>query len=247
MSNFTDFNMLYNEPGAGMEYITNPGQITGKDLLILPGSKNTIGDLQYIQKAGLAAEIMRFAKEGGTVMGICGGYQMLGKKILDPDGTETDVGQADGLGLLDFEVTLQKEKVTAQSKGKIEQDAQGLFAGLKGCHLEGYEIHMGKNEYGPDACSVAYLHSQGGQESHVLDMVCSPEGNVFGTYLHGIFDNGTFLRGLVNYLRGKKGLEAIQSEPLTFAGYKEREYDKLADIVRGNSDMEMFYRILQCI
>lgn len=247
MSNFTDFNMLYNESGVGVQYITSPAQIADKDLLIIPGSKNTIGDLQFIQKNGLAAEITRFANKGGMLMGICGGYQMLGKRILDPDGSETDTGQAQGLGLLDFDVTLQKEKTTAQSKGKIAFGGQGLFGDLNGCCVEGYEIHMGQNKYGPDACQVAYLHSQGGEGAHVLDMVCNKDGNVFGTYLHGIFDNGTFMRGLVNHLRGAKGLDAIAGDAITFAEYKEREYDKLADVVRNNSDMEMFYRILNGI
>ncbi|MEI6102208.1 MAG: cobyric acid synthase, partial [Eubacteriales bacterium] len=247
MSNFTDFNMLYNESGVGIQYITNPAQIADKDLLIIPGSKNTIGDLRFIQKNGLGAEIIRYANEGGMLMGICGGYQMLGKRINDPDGSETDAGKAQGLGLLDFDVTLQKEKVTAQSKGKIAFGGQGFFNNLNGCCVEGYEIHMGQNEYGPDAFPVAYLYIQGGTKAHVLDMVCNPESNVFGTYLHGIFDNGTFMRGLVNHLRSKKRLDAIQDDIISFAEYKEREYDKLADIVRNNSDMELFYHILNSI
>ena len=245
MSNFTDFNILYNESGVGVEYITNPAQIAGKDLIILPGSKSTMGDLAFIRRYGLADELVRFAQEGGMLMGICGGYQMLGNRIFDPEGSETGDKETEGLGLLDFDVTLLRDKVTAQSKGRIEYEGGCFFAGLNGCGVDGYEIHMGQNEYGPDAVPVAYIIRQGDWDVRLLDMVCNPAGNVFGTYLHGIFDNGVFMRRLVNHLRMRKGLDAIRGETLSFAEYKEREYDKLADIVRHNSDMEMFYRILR--
>lgn len=245
MSNFTDFNILYNESGVGVEYITSSSQIADKDLIILPGSKSTMGDLNFLRQSGLAGELVRFAQEGGMLMGICGGYQMLGKRIFDPQGSETGDKQTQGLGLLDFDVTLLKDKVTAQSKGRIEYAGNGFFAELNGCGLEGYEIHMGRNEYGKDAVPVATVIRQGKRDVHLLDMVCNPKANVFGTYLHGVFDNGVFLRKLVNNLRQKKGLGAIEGKALSFAEYKEREYGKLADIVRHNSDMEMFYRILR--
>ncbi|MFZ5975007.1 MAG: cobyric acid synthase [Bacillota bacterium] len=245
MSNFTDFNMLYREHGVGVEFISSPGQMEDKDLIIIPGSKNTIGDLTYLKKAGLAQKAAAFAANGGLLMGICGGYQMLGKKIYDPERCETDAGEALGLGLLDFEVTMQREKVTAQSRGKIAFEGEGLFAALNGCSLEGYEIHMGQNVYGSSAVPVAYLDKPEGGESAVLDMVCNNKGNVFGTYLHGIFDNGIFLRGLINYLRGRKGMEPLEAKPESFADFKEREYDRLADIVRHNTDMELFYHILR--
>lgn len=245
MSNFTDFNILYQEHGVGVEYITLPHQMEGKDLIVIPGSKNTIGDLEYLKKSGLGKKAEELAADGTLLMGICGGYQMLGKRIYDPDGCETDAGEAEGLGLLDFTVTLEKDKVTSQSKGKIAPQNKGLFAGLSGCTIYGYEIHMGQNSYGTEAMPVAYLNQRGSEPVDVLDMVCNREGNVFGTYLHGIFDNGGFLRGLVNIIRDKKGLRDITSAEISFSEYKEREYDRLAELVRNNTDMELFYKILR--
>jgi adenosylcobyric acid synthase len=245
MSNFTDFNMLYREHGVGVEFVSSPGQMEGKDLIIIPGSKNTIGDLNYLRKAGLAQKALELAAKGTLLMGICGGYQMLGKKIYDPDRCETDAGEAEALGLLDFEVTMLKDKVTSQSRGKIAFTGEGLFAALNGSSLEGYEIHMGQNVFGSGAVPVAYLDKRGADETGVLDMVCNHDGNVFGTYLHGIFDNGIFLRRLINFLREKKGLELLTGEPVSFTDFKESEYDRLADIVRHNTDMALFYQILR--
>ena len=146
---------------------------------------------------------------------------------------------------MDITVTLEKDKITSQSKGKIIPYVKGLFFELNGCSMEGYEIHMGQNSFGKDAIPVGYLTRRGAETARVLDMACNPEGNVFGTYLHGIFDNGGFMRGLVNYIRDKKGLGDITSGRVSFTDFKEREYDRLADIVRNHTDMELFYKILR--
>lgn len=244
MSNFTDFNNLYRESGVGVEYVKNPAQLDGKDLVIIPGSKNTIGDLNYLKQAGLFARLKEAAEDGALVMGICGGYQMLGKKIYDPLGCETGVKEAEGLGLLDFEVTLEQEKTLAQSFGRMEAVNTGVLSGLSGCILEGYEIHMGQNRCGSAAVPVAWLTKRRDEDVHVLDMVTNAAGNVFGTYLHGIFDSGVFLRGLIDGIRKQKGLQGIAEGILPFPEFKEREYVRLADIVRHNSDMALFYRIL---
>ena len=245
MSNFTDFNILYKEHGVGVEYITQPQQMDDKDMIIIPGSKNTISDLNFLKKSGLGKKAEELAGRGTLLMGICGGYQMLGKKIYDPHCCETDAGVAEGLGLLDITVTLEKDKITSQSKGKIIPYVKGLFFELNGCTMEGYEIHMGQNSFGKDAMPVGYLMRRGAETARVLDMACNPEGNVFGTYLHGIFDNGGFMRGLVNYIRDKKGLGDITAGRVSFTDFKEREYDRLADIVRNHTDMELFYKILR--
>jgi adenosylcobyric acid synthase len=244
MSNFTDFNNLYREYGVGVAYIKNPAQVEGKDLIIIPGSKNTIGDLNFIRQNGVFGKLREAAEAGALVMGVCGGYQMLGRKIYDPKGMETGLKEAEGLGLLDFEVTLEEEKTLSQSSGRMESVDNGVFAGLSGCSLEGYEIHMGQNRFGSAAVPLAYLHKRGDEDVCVLDMVTNEAGNVFGTYLHGIFDNGVFLRGLVDGIRKQKGLQSIPDDVLSFATFKENEYDRLADIVRHNSDMELFYDIL---
>lgn len=245
MSNFTDFNMLYRENGVGVEYISRPEQLESKDMVIIPGSKNTIYDLVYLQKMGFDNAIRKFAEDGGYVMGICGGYQMLGKNIFDLKHVETDSGEAQGLGLLDIDITMKENKITTQAKGKIFQDLSGLLKDMGGCDIDGYEIHMGQNDFGDKVTKAGYIYRRNGQDTDVLDMVCNKQGNVLGTYLHGIFDNGVFLRGIINNIRKSKGLKNNNEKPISFDEFKEIEYNKLAQIVRSNIDMDLFYEILK--
>ena len=239
ISNFTDFNLLSREEGVSVGYVTRAGELRGKDIIILPGTKNTIEDLNWLKQRGLADEIVRHARQGGLVIGVCGGYQMLGQSLRDPDHTESMIPELAGLGLLDLKVTFHPEKTTVQAAGRVQAD-EGPMAALNGLMLDGYEIHSGTNEFGPEC--VPFLYLNGRTEP---DGVTNRKGNVMGSYLHGLFDSGSLWRALVNRVRQSKGLQDNQGETLTMAQFREREFDRLADIVRQNVDMDSVYRIIR--
>lgn len=239
ISNFTDFNLLSAEPGVGVRYVTRAAELLDVDIVILPGTKNTIEDLNWLKQRGIADEIVRAARRGATVIGICGGYQMLGNRLRDPEHSESRIPELAGLGLLDFDVTFHSEKRTVQSKGEIRCES-GWLADLNGLLLDGYEIHSGRNDFGPGCVPFLYLNG-----SEVPDGVANAEGNVFGSYLHGIFDTGAFWHAIVNHVRREKGLDETESAPLTMAEFREREFDRLADVVRANLDMDALYAILR--
>ena len=239
ISNFTDFNLLAGEPGVAVSYAARASEIRGADIVILPGTKNTIEDLNWLKQRGIADEIVRHARRGGLVFGVCGGYQMLGQALRDPEHTESRIPEMAGLGLLDFSVTFHAEKTTVQASGPIRAES-GWLAALNGVLLDGYEIHSGANEFGPDC--VPFLYLNGREEP---DGVMNARGNVLGSYLHGIFDTGAFWRALVNRVRAEKGLDLNDGELITMAEFRDREFDRLAAIVRQNLDMESVYRIIR--
>ncbi len=239
ISNFTDFNLLSAEPGVALRYAQRPGDLKGADLILLPGTKNTIEDLNWLKQKGLADEIIRHARAGGMVMGICGGYQMLGQRLYDPEHIESRIPELAGLGLLDFDVTFRPGKTTLQARGSVRCES-GWLSALNGVELDGYEIHSGVNTFGADC--LPFLHLNGREAP---DGVVNRQGNVLGSYLHGIFDTGVFYRALVNHLRAQKGLDQTQSEVLTMRDFREREFDRLAALVRQNLDMNSVYKILR--
>ena len=239
ISNFTDFNLLAGEPGVSVSYAARASEIRDADIVILPGTKNTIEDLNWLKQRGIADEIVRHARRGGLVFGVCGGYQMLGETLRDPLHTESRIPEMAGLGLLDFSVTFRAEKTTIQASGPIRAES-GPLAGLNGVTLDGYEIHSGVNEYGAGCLPFLYLNGRAEP-----DGVMNARGNVLGSYLHGIFDTGTFWRALVNWVRAEKNLDANEGETLTMAEFRSREFDRLAAIVRQNLDMDAVYKIIR--
>lgn len=239
ISNFTDFNLLGSEPGVAVSYVTRASEIAGADIVILPGTKNTIEDLDWLVRRGMADAIVRCARAGGMVVGICGGYQMLGARLRDPEHTESRIPETAGLGLLDFTVTFQPEKTTVQAGGVIE--AEGIWLSeLNGLRLDGYEIHSGVNEFGPGCVPFLRLNGRGAP-----DGVANPAGNVLGTYLHGLFDGGMLWRALVNRVRAKKGLSANDGGLITMQEFRNREFDRLAAAVRQSLDMDAVYQIIR--
>jgi adenosylcobyric acid synthase len=230
ISNFTDFDPFFYEPDVEVVYSVNKSDIENADLLIIPGSKNTIKDLLFIRESGIEESIKRAAKKGVVVAGICGGYQMLGKTIKDPLAIEGDIKEAKGIGLLDIETEIKNTKVTSQV------EAEPLCGGFKGL-VRGYEIHMGvtKGEVG-----LFRLHRFSGNQT-VADG--SLNGNVWGTYIHGIFDNDEFRLWLLNSLREKKGLP-VQNRPVEYSEIKEQKIERWAAFVRDNLDMEFIRRLL---
>ncbi len=208
ISNFTDFSLLAGEPDVEVFYAERPGELKDADVILLPGTKNTIEDLNWLKQRGLADEIIRRARDGAMVVGVCGGYQMLGE-------------------------------TTVQSSGAIACES-GWLSAYNGVVLDGYEIHAGVNAFGPGC--VPFLYLNGRTEP---DGVTNRAGNVIGTYLHGLFDTGVFWRAVVNRVREQKGMDARDGEVLTIEQYRDREFDRLAAVVRQNLDMDAVYAILR--
>ena len=237
ISNFTDFQALTLQPGVRVRYAERSADLENADLIILPGTKNTLEDLIWLRDRGLDAPVIRHARGGGMVMGICGGYQMLGRELHDPDHVESQVPETPGLGLLDMDVTFAPDKRTRQSTGTVGC-ASGWLSGLNGTELDGYEIHAGRSAFGPGCVPWLIIDGE-------TDGVCSPEQNVLGTYLHGIFDDGRFFAALADRIRGLKGLPGARAPVMTMEEFREREFDRLADIVRASVDMGAVYRIIR--
>lgn len=234
LSNYTDFAPLASIPGAAVRYITKPAELSGADLAILPGTKNTIGDWRWVRETGLDAAVRRYADAGGPVVGICGGYQMLGNTLRDPLGVE-EGGEAGGLGLIEADTVFGEQKQRRRVHGRF-CGLEGLFAPLNGLSFEGYEMHMGRTRAARPAALVA---DSGGERPDG----CS-RGNVWGSYVHGLFDSEEVLRALEAVLLRRKGLSPGDEPVCSREEYKRREYDKLADLVRQSLDMEAVYRIL---
>ena len=234
ISNFTDFQALTLQKGVRVRYAETAADLEKADIIILPGTKNTIEDLIDLRNRGMDAPIIRHARRGGTLIGICGGYQMLGRKLRDPLHTESRVPEIGGLDLLDMDVTFAPEKKTAQSSGVVDCSGTWLSE-LNGLILDGYEIHAGENALYDGA--VPWLTING-----KTDGVCNREGNVIGTYLHGIFDDGQFFQAVKRHVRGENG---AGERVMTMEEFREREFDRIADIVRASVDMDAVYRIIR--
>lgn len=231
ISNFTDIDALRIVEDVNIKYITSVDEMGDEDIIVIPGTKNTIDDLKEIKDNGIATEIIKASKNGKVVIGICGGFQMMGEKIKDPYGIESEIKEIPGLGLLELETIMEKEKNTLQYEGELK-DCFGILEGLDGEKVKGYEIHQGVTL---------------GDEKKVTEderVVAVAKGdNIFATYLHGIFDNEKVTRTILNKVREKKGIET-QIVGITFDEYRERELDKLEKIFRENIDMEKIYKIL---
>ena len=237
ISNSTDFEPLQQEAGVRLRYITTSWQLGSPNLIIIPGSKSTVSDLNHLKESGLAQAITEKAKTGTPVIGICGGFQMLGKGIEDPECVESDEKNVEGLGLLDITTTFEGEKTTHQVTASVASD-EGLFAGLAGETLTGYEIHMGQTRCGNVASAFKITQRSGGGDDH-FDGAIGQDGKVFGTYLHGLFDSEQFRRTLLRNVKpGYRPDETGSQLPS-----KEEQYDKLANLVRESLDIEQIYRI----
>ena len=231
LSNFTDFNPLERMEAVTLRYVCAPRELGNPDLILLPGTKNTMDDLRWLRESGLESQILKHAARGGAVAGICGGYQMLGREVSDPQGVEGG-GSLRGLGLLPVSTVFLGEKTRTRVTG-VFQNAAGLFAGMNGVSFEGYEIHMGDTDL--EGAPMAVL---GGEKPDGL-----AAGNVWGSYVHGIFDKGCCAQALVNCLLTAKGLDASAAS-VDWKEYQQAQYDKLADGVRAALDMDLIYRIL---
>lgn len=233
ISNFTDFKSLEIEPDVSVRYVFPGDQVGSPDILILPGSKNTLEDSLYLQKSGLADEIRGVHQEGKLIFGICGGYQLLGTMLHDPNQVESTHGSLPGVGLLNVETYFENEKTTTQVIAKAGEEV-----------ITGYEIHMGKTVNHEQQC-FSQIFSANGTPVERLDGAISSDGRVIGTYLHGVFDNSIWRRKLLNQVRQTKDLTIIEEYAMPYQDYKNLQYDKLADLLRENLDMEKIYQIME--
>ena len=234
ISNFTDFAPLETHPLLGVRYVDRASKLGAPDLVILPGTKSTMDDLLWLRESGLETAVRKLAASGTPVLGVCGGYQMLGERIDDAAGVEGSLKSLRGMELLPCATAFRPEKTLTRVRATVTGGP------LDGAALEGYEIHMGVNEYRPDCMPFLYLN----RREHP-DGVSNKEGNVMGTYLHGLFDTGAFGRALINKVKKDKGIAVSDSEVLTMEQFRERELNKAADIVRANLDMESVYTIIK--
>lgn len=236
ISNFTDFNVFERMDGVSLRYVKHLEALGNPDLIFLPGTKNTMVDLRWLRESGLEAAIVRHAETRTPVVGICGGYQMLGEVLEDPDEVEQG-GTMRGMGLLNTRTVFEPVKTRTQIGGCVirEEDVPLSTTGKDVC---GYEIHMGRTYNLGRSRETIQL------EDGRIDGLCNEAGTVFGTYLHGIFDFGDLAALLVGRLMQKKGMDpgSWHFDP---EAHKQQEYDKLADLVRSSLDMDKIYEILE--
>lgn len=224
ISNFTDVSPLERFESVSVRYIERPDQLHQPDMILLPGTKSTIADLLWLRQSGLEAAICQQAARGCIVFGICGGYQMLGASVRDPLGVEAaGVTEIKGMGLLPMDTVFQGEKVQQQTSG-VFGEIPGALHSLSGMNYTGYEIHMGRSQQ-----QLAPLVNQ---------------GNVYGSYIHGIFDGAGIAQAIIGDLAARKGIDPGTLTVFDPERYKQEQYDKLADAVRGGLDMDFVYKVL---
>ena len=281
LSNFTDFNVFSRIPEADLRYVSRPEALGNPDMVILPGTKNTMADLRWLFASGMSDAIDELRRRGCVIFGVCGGYQMLGQEISDPDRTE-EGGRARGLGFLDTETVFSKEKRRTRVCGRIT-DFPGILRPLGGMEIEGYEIHMGRTTESRNKADVGCFHKDlSARGAFAADSNCegsnymdscrsdcfcriqdhrtgieTPDGtaagNIYGTYVHGIFDAPGIARRIVEVLAEHKGVTMNSStenpqnnaDETDYQAYKETQYDLLAETLRRHLDMKRIYEILE--
>ena len=225
ISNFTDFSPFERYENVSLRYVDHVGALGTPDMILLPGTKSTIADLRWLRERGLEAAILKEAAGGTLVFGVCGGYQMLGRSVSDPEGVEAaGLTELRGMGLLEMETVFHGEKVQRQTAG-VFSGVEGMLAGLNELRYEGYEIHMGRSE--------AQMPALAGN------------GNVYGSYVHGIFDAPGIADEILKAICARRGVAFSALGTFDRAAYRERQYDLLADAVRAGLDMEFVYRVLR--
>lgn len=226
LSNFTDFNVLERDPRVHLFYTNNTDEIMKADIILIPGSKSTLADLYELRRNGAAQAIVRAHREGATVMGICGGYQIMGQEVCDPEHVEGDIERLPGLGLLPVSTSMHGEKVTKQVEFTFK-DGSDI--------CRGYEIHMGFTSVvkGEQISPLNFL-SDGRTDGYYMNSTC------MGTYIHGILDNGAFIDFLLQPFASK-----MEKSAFDYQAFKEEQYDKLADHVRKYVNLPLIYQIMQ--
>ena len=236
ISNFTDFAVFEYYDEVKVRYINNIADFGEPDLLIIPGTKNTIDDMRYIRSSGLITKIMQYAETGKGIIGVCGGYQMLTSIIKDPDNMEAG-GYVQGLNLIKAETVFEKEKIRTVIQGKFN-NITGYFSFLNGAEFSGYEIHMGKT-YADNRNISEIKDTNGNIKNDGLSV-----DNILGTYIHGIFDSSDVAKRIIDKLMQEKGIEN-QAEEKNIDELRNKEYDKLADMLMKNLNISKIYEIME--
>ena len=228
ISNFTDFAPLEAHPVMGVRYVKSAAELKQPDMIILPGTKSTVDDLLWMRQNGIEAAVLKLASSGVPVLGVCGGYQMMGENLSDPEHVEGKTEHVRGMGLLPVDTVFTADKTRTRYKAQVRT---GPFAGAA---LDGYEIHMGESS----VRGKAFCTLENGCDDGCRD------GNFFGTYLHGLFDTGELTEGLAAYLCGRRGMDYDAALPVSRESYVQQQYDILADSVREAVDMKRIYEIM---
>lgn len=240
ISNFTDFNPFESIPGVSLRYVRHRGELRNPDMIILPGTKNTMEDLLWMRQNGLEAAILKEAARGKIIFGVCGGYQMLGEVLSDPGHVEAG-GEIKGMGLLPVETVFREGKTRTRVAGRF-QNLHGPLEILSGTEMEGYEIHMGESRVSPEAGRVTCITDQvSGREK--AEGAC--HNNVYGSYVHGIFDKEEVAKKVVEAIGHIKGVDVSGMTGVDFQAFKETQYDLLAAGLREHLDMKKIYQILE--
>ena len=242
ISNFTDFNALSGAPGAEVRYVRHVQALGRPDMIILPGTKNTMSDLKWLRESGMETAILKARDKGTVIFGVCGGFQMLGEELHDPFHTE-EGGSMRGIGLLPMVTNFAKEKTRTRVAGAVTAAVGGALGGLAGHPVEGYEIHMGVSESRGECRSFNQI-TDTVTGTAKEDGFCTDD--VYGTYVHGFFDSEDLAAALVAALAKRKGVELAETVTAgSLKAYKDQQYDHLAEVMRAHLDMEAVYRILE--
>jgi adenosylcobyric acid synthase len=236
ISNYTDFAPLELEPDVAVHYVSDPESAPQLDVVCLPGSKSTVADLQWLRRCGWETYLTRHVRDGGWLVGICGGYQMLGQSILDPHHVESAAAETIGLGLLDVATSFAREKITAQVEG-VTLDST--------LSVSGYEIHAGRVTRQGSALPLLRLTRRNGQPISELEGAQAPEGRIWGTALHGVFDRAPWRREFIDRVRRSKELEPLLTTAAPDAlAHRLRQYDRFADLVEAHVDLARIFALV---
>jgi adenosylcobyric acid synthase len=241
ISNFTDFDALCAEPSVALKHLHDPGSMALADVIILPGSKQTTDDLHWLRDRGFERPLNEHVRKGGLIVGICGGFQMLGKEILDPDGMER-AGAESSLDLLPVKTTMARDKVTVPARGMLSNNA--LFGqAIDPCEISGYEIHLGTTEYLDGAEPLASIVRQGDAAHTLSDGCVSRDGRIIGTYLHGLFDQDDFRHAFLRASRAALQLSA-PGELVAWSEQRRQQLDLLADAFGRALDLDAIFAMI---
>lgn len=240
ISNFTDFNPFERISGVSLRYVRHPYELGNPDMILLPGSKNTMEDLLWMRQTGMEALVLKEAARGKIIFGICGGYQMLGETLADPKHIEMG-GRMKGLGLLPVNTVFKENKTRTRVSGTFEKIGGQLFT-LKGVRFEGYEIHMGTSTL---LDGFSFMTQITDQIQRTVKQEGTSKDNIYGSYVHGIFDKGEVAEKIVTALAAGKGVPETEISGVDYRDFKETQYDILAGELRKYLDMEQVYKILE--
>ncbi|ROR31638.1 adenosylcobyric acid synthase (glutamine-hydrolysing) [Mobilisporobacter senegalensis] len=243
ISNFTDFNILECTNQVSLRYVHSVSELRNPDMIILPGTKNTMNDMLWLRQNGLESAIQKANHKGIVIFGICGGFQMLGRKIHDPGNVESG-GIITGMDILPMETTFENQKVRTRVKGYFNH-IDGPLKELSGIEIEGYEIHMGITKLDTNLDPIGNVTNLNDPLNTLEKDDGAFSNNVYGTYIHGIFDKSEVVSALIDSLAHRKGIQIDEVKTMDYTEYKEKQYDLLADTLRKHLDMKRIYEIME--